>query len=279
MLFLNVSCTQNDSNPLVASPNSSVSSDLIFPKKITTTYAGNLGNIVNTYTYDGNKILKSVYQNFTTSSTTTYTYTGDFITRKSSSSNSYTDFIYENGKLKSALTYGPSPQNGQLVIVLKTLFTYNPNGTISKQTFNVDANAGIEYLDTNGTQTFTLSNGNIIKQVIQSDTNSSTSTATYTYEYDLKNNPFKNVLGYNELIINGFDPATSPTAPTNKNLTKSFLEIVENFTSGQINSYTQTRTHQFIYNENGFVTEDKEFFDTSANSSGIFLKSTSTYTY
>lgn len=280
ILFATVSCTQGDDVVSKSASDSLVSSDLVLPKKISTTYVGNIGQIVNTYTYNGNKISESVYQNSGASDKTIYTYTSDLITKKTSN-NTYTDFTYENGKLKIATIYGLTPSNGQLVIISKNknVYTYNSNGTISKQTYNVDINTGVEYLDNNGTSILTLSNGNVVKHAFQSTSNSSSSTATYTYEYDLKNNPFKNVLGYNELIINGINPATAPTSPANKNLTRSFLEIIENFNSGSTNRYTETRTHQFLYNDNGFVLEDKEFFEASANSSGINLKSTTTYTY
>ncbi|WP_309608264.1 hypothetical protein [Flavobacterium sp.] len=276
ILFATVSCTQNEDSVAKSGQDPSVSAEIL-PKKVSSTYVGTFYPIVTTYTYNGNKILESVYQNSSASDKTTYTYTGNLITKKASN-NTYTDFIYENGKLKTATSYGLTPSNGQLVIISKNknVYIYNTDGTISKQTYNVDVNTGVEYLDNNGTTVMTLLNGNVIKHVYQSTTNSSTGTTTYTYEYDAKNNPFKNVLGYNELMINSINPSTSPA---NKNLTRCFLDIIENFTSGPTNRYTETRTHQFLYNDNGFVLEDKEFFEASANSSGVNLKSTTTYTY
>ena len=49
------------------------------------------------------------------------------------------------------------------------------------------------------------------------------------------------------------------------NITKDYIVNIENFNSGVTNTYILTKTHQYIYDNQDFVTEDKEYFDANAN--------------
>jgi hypothetical protein len=273
LLFV-VSCSKPDDSK---STNANSSTNLILPKNIIITYSNGTFAETNS-TYNGNKIVESLTTNSSNNSVekTTYTYTGDFITRKTGNFY-YKDYTYENGKIKNIVTYLQTPSNGQLVIIGKSrvTYTYNANGTISRQSYNIDIYNGQEFLDNNGTSTLTVLNNKIIKHVVTGSTNSSTSITTVTYEYDAKNNPFKNVLGLDVMLFD--NPQLSPV-PIN-NLTKDYRVNVETFNSGVINTYIVTKTHQYVYDNQDFVKEDKEYLDANANSPGVGLRSTTTYSY
>jgi hypothetical protein len=159
--------------------NSSNSSDNILLKKIVVS-----GQSIN-FTYNGNKIIKIVYPQ---GSYSYYliTYTGDQITRTEGFDNNnqplnHDVFIYSNNLLVQQKVYS------DINTLEKTHnFTYNSNNTITK----TSNNSSIVYdLDNNGNITKCR---NYFNNSLQS---------TYNYSYDNKNNPFKNVTGFNPLIF------------------------------------------------------------------------------
>jgi hypothetical protein len=285
ILFGITSCSKTDSpvpvNPKASSPNNSefpLPSDFIFPRKVVTTMA--IGNIIETNNiFIANKIVESTTRNAFENKTvkTVYTYTGNLITRKTIGKTYIVDYNYENGKLKNSVNQYYFESGGQLYLQTKSkfLYTYNPDGTILKQLYNIDPTTGVETKD-KFHSIISLLNGAIVKQIFPSSTLNSTGNATYTYEFDNKNNPYKNVLGFNELILDNVYKFPSPTI---NNLTKSTLVTTETFLpSGPINSYTEIYSHQYGYNDFGFVIEDKESVDRTANQ-GSGLTSTTRYTY
>jgi hypothetical protein len=269
------SCSKSD-NPVSA--NATSPSDFVFPRKIAITMA--IGNVIETNNvFNGNKIVESTTRNGFENKMvkTVYTYTGNLITKKSVGNSYITDYNYENGKLKSAVISYLTESGGQFVLYSKSKFlcTYNADGSILKELFHIDINTGVEVKD-KLYSIITLMNGAIVKQVYPSSTINSTGNSTYTYEFDNKNNPYKNVLGFNELILDNVYKFSSPTI---NNLTKSTLVIKETFLpSGPTNSYTEIYSHQYVYNDFGFVIEDKELVDRTANQ-GSGLTSTTRYTY
>jgi len=179
LILLSLSSCSKDEN------TSSESSSPILVKKIINTINPN-DVVILTYKYDGNKIIsESDDQGFVS----TYTYTENVITKieervdnKFQSSKEYT---YVNGKVATQVwkqNYGGTDSY---------TYTYNSNGTVSyKRT-----RTGSE----NTTGMLTFKNGNIVKNEVFYG-GKYPSTVTYIYDYDSKNNPFKNVLGFNLLL-------------------------------------------------------------------------------
>lgn len=171
------------------------------------------------YVYIGNKV--SQINNGT--SKTVITYSGDFITKEESYTNNVLSFsqeyVYENSKLKSStFTDG--------AYIKKDVYVYNTDGTVSYNSYKIDAITKVETIFKSGKYTF--SDGNLIR-----DENSS---QTFIYEYDTKNNPFKNVLGFDKFIISG--------ASVN-NVVKETISITGS-------SNTDIRSYQYEYNSDGF---------------------------
>jgi hypothetical protein len=144
------------------------------------------------YLYDGNKITSITD---TDGSVMKYTYDGDLIVKiesidKKGILDNVTEYNYINDKLSSSSrkVIGEDTYH-------KTKFVNNSDGTISYEKFIVDSKTEIESIEgTVGKLTF--KDGNLIKD--ESSRNSGSQTVN-TYEYDTKNNPFKNVLGFNLL--------------------------------------------------------------------------------
>jgi hypothetical protein len=174
-LLVLTSCSKDEST---SEPETSV-----LVKKIIRTYTAN-DIVTNNFIYNGNKIVSEISDGDFVKN---YTYTGDVITkieeRVNNSFQSSTDYTYINGKVATSVL----KQNYDGTTTYT--YTYNSNGTVSyKRTrSNSRDNTGI----------LTILNGNIVKNEVFYDGSLS---STYTYGYDTKNNPFKNVLGFNLLL-------------------------------------------------------------------------------
>jgi hypothetical protein len=190
------SCSKNDANtevPVLANPN--------LVKKIETKTAPSTTTSI-VFTYDGNKLIKSVDAN----AETTYNYTGNLITYirilyTETSTQKTITFNYENNKLMSYTSVAP-------FVSEKKEYNYNANGVISSiHTITPrtgDVVTKYEFI--------TLSNGNPVtietSQNNLSDTddngvvlNNVTIQNILTYKYDDKKNPAKNILGFDKLLI------------------------------------------------------------------------------
>ncbi|RXM43138.1 DUF2963 domain-containing protein [Flavobacterium sp. YO64] len=189
------SCSSNDNDSETAIlPKTIKFSKPNYPSENTTstiTYSGNkLVSVTDEedrtdFTYEGNVIVKAV----------TYDITAGKSDKKEEKS-----FLYTNGKLTSTLyarnftsQYPFGQYKGRFV------YSYNGDGTVTKESYSTNAQTGIEskndYLEV-----YTFENGNLIK-LVATDTGSGVSSVRASlYEYDSKNNPFKNVLGFNLLI-------------------------------------------------------------------------------
>ncbi len=170
------------------SSSSSASDESILLKKIIRENENGITTI-NTYVYEGRKI--------TTSSFSTYLqkfyYSGNLVTKVES---------YNSGQLMSVFTfeYNSSEKLVQYKLVSPDIgrserdtYVYNNDNTISVNHYTAidDDN---ETLQTQ--KYFTDSSGEIIKI----ERYSANSTATTLYTYDTKNNPFKNVIGFDKLL-------------------------------------------------------------------------------
>lgn len=192
----------------------------VFVKKIIRTYSAN-DIVTSTYMYNGNKIvLESNDGGFVAN----YTYTGNMITKIEEKVNnqfqSSREFTYVDGKVATKVwkrNYGGTTSYA---------YSYNSNGTVSyKRTQPTGTNTGV----------LTIANGNIVKNEVF---NNGTLLNTYTYGYDTKNNPFKNVLGFN-LLLETDEEMFSPNNMI------------------QDGGGSPTFNYVLKYNDNGFPTEKK----------------------
>ncbi len=199
------------------------------------------------FTYSGNKIVSNV-NNY--GEKTTFTYTGDLITKIVDTDDKgnvdyTTEFTYTNGKLTSEISLGTGDDYKH-----KTKYVHNTDGTISFEEFRVAVATGKE--EEYGIGKYTFKNGNLVKkEKSYYGTNSSE-----TYEYDAKNNPFKNVVGFN-LFVNDEEGAY-------------VNNIVKRTYSNSTGTYTNT--YEYKYNAEGFPTEQKDFYNGASDG-------TTTYTY
>lgn len=176
--------------------NSEDDANVVLPKTVSYKYSDAPGdNDSSTIIYDGNKIVSASY---TANDKEVYTYTGNLITKiedfaEEGNISSKNEITYENGKLKiDVLTEIASDRT----YISKRVYTYNANGTISFINYSVDPTTKVETKSSEGILTFV--NGNLTNKT----ENFESYTYTKTYEYDAKNNPFKNILGFNLLIDN-----------------------------------------------------------------------------
>ena len=213
-----ISCSSDSSSKTETKPTTS-----ILVKQIVKTYSSNEADIL-TYKYDGNKI---VSETFDGGSITYYTYTGDVITKIETKgadniTKSSFDYIYLNGKVVKEIEKNNWETDSRT-------FTYNANGTVSYARTRTSGES------TTGLLTF--ENGNLVKnEEFYSGQFPFTNTAIFGY--DTKNNPFKNVLGFNLLLYSNPEDMFSKN-----NMTQ--IEVPGN----SMDYYT------FKYDANGYPTE------------------------
>ncbi len=257
-LFI-VSCKKNDPIVDVISPPIQ---NYILPKSITIINAN--GTFTSTFSYNGNKLVSIVG----TSSIVSYTYTGNLVTKITSTNSApneslnIEDFVYNiDNTISSIATYYEYNNSGQTIKSKNIIrYIYNVNGTINQRNYNIDINNGLETPD-NYSVDYTFTNGNITKG--NNINYNSFNLREQIFEYDLKNSPYKNVLGYNKLF--------KERSNTNNLLKRILTDTI--YFNGQtiVTSDIQTRT--YVYNSDNFPTEIKNF-----NSSGTLL-STTQFTY
>ena len=194
-------------------------------------------NYVQNFTYENGKVAtkteKYERNNYTT--TYQYSYAGDQLTNVLKSRPT---IIYVNGNVQSG-TYYEERQftyRGNTVIEVTTRYEKDLNGAVVTDT---------SYYGTN-TITYTLSGGNVVKEVEEN----SYSNSVEEYTYDTKSNPL-------HYITNLVDPD-----PTN------FLEVDNG--KNNILTYKNTREHngtknetlsifEYTYNANGYPTVVKKY--------------------
>jgi len=206
-----ISCSSDNGSDTNINP-----SNTILVKKIIKTYGPNAVDIL-TYKYDGNKIVSKTWDG---GAITYYTYTGDLITKIETKvannmlGSSY-EYTYLNGKVAKVV----EKENGETD---SRTYTYNANGTVSY----IRTRTGSQ----NTTGLLTFENGNLVKN--------EEGTSIYIFGYDTKNNPFKNVLGFNLLLYSNPEDMFSKN-----NMTQ--IEVPGN----SMDYYT------FKYDANGYPTE------------------------
>ena len=251
---------------------------------ITTEGSTNVVNSLNTLTYNGNKLvdIKSG------TDISTYTYTGDLITKDTSTDTAEFSrtsvYTYDNNKLKSELETSNNTNNlGQVTVTrAKSLFIAQPDGTIVEENYTV-SNTGVEIKESETVHTFT--NNNLVKSVntrTRIETNNSTGTPvittfksvqTETYEYDNKKNPFLNVTGFKNFL--------PETRSSNNNLLKETTKF-ENFTNNildQFSGISSSKEYFFKYNTNDYPLDRTYTYITSVNNVISIKTAVSKYIY
>jgi hypothetical protein len=234
--FIMISCSESDSK----------STTNILPKSvITTTEPGNQTTITN-YSYSGTK-----YETVSTASNSksVYIYNGDILSRVEIKLNdlttSYTDYVYENGDLKSKTLYNINASNIAIKSRL-TQYTYTGNDVLEEKT---------DYSST-GTPTINLTktvstydDNNLIKNVTTTVfDNDNNTVVTEEYLYDTKPNYYINATGQPSRIIKS----------KNNVVIINSKRVIK--TSGVFeNPVTTQNTYQYTYNASGYVTEFKTF--------------------
>jgi len=240
MVFTSCSNDDNDS--------SDSTSSILVKKRIFTESDGT--SYFSDYLYEGNK-LKSVTDS--DGSVMKYTYTGNLITKieefdKKGNLNSITDYNYINGKLDNEVY-----KHAWEEYYYKTKYTYNANGTVEYNQFEGNVSTGTEEVS-GATGKYTIKDGNQMKLEVSYGDGYS-----YVYEYDTKNNPFKNILGFDllfddESYVNNLVMKTSTSGSgtdiRTSTTTYTYKYDVNNYPTEQVaifSNETSTETTQFVY--------------------------------
>ncbi|QLC65905.1 hypothetical protein LPB248_06280 [Flavobacterium sp. LPB0248] len=190
------------------------------------------------FVFDGNKIVSSTHSgNYVVK----YTYTGDLITKKESSDLT-NEYNYTNGKLTTYLRKLTGRDYYD-----KYSYTYESNDVVSFVVTRITISTGAEEV-ISAKNIYTLKNGNIIKY--------ETSSSVITYKYDNKNNPMRNILGFNKI----FEEQPQVSSSVNN-----------------VTSYTVTLANNSSYTNEITYTYDDNNFPTVINNKA--LSSISTYSY
>ncbi|MWB95114.1 hypothetical protein GON26_12145 [Flavobacterium sp. GA093] len=228
------SCSSDDS--------SDDNGTVLLKKSITTDSEGE--KLTRTYKYDGNKIVSMT--NDSGEEGLYYTYTGNLITK--------IEFKFPDGTLEQVNTYEYDSKDRLVTFIRsepldelgsKEVYTYNADGTVSVKHYSGDheSQTGL-----NGEGTIYFSNGEVSKILISNGTSRS-------YTYDDKNNPMKNVLGYDKIAFEDSEASgVLHNILTETDLDYDELESSYSFTYNSDNYPTNS-----IENEDG-ETATVEFF-------------------
>lgn len=220
-----------------------VNQDTILLKKYITTIAN--GNVsTHTITYNGNKIVDLTQQE--TGNKSVYTYTGNLITKVNSYNNIgsltwSTNYFYNRGnliKIEKVSSLAPT-------IIGRATYTHSSVSTIDVVYSDVNSITNEETIRTWSSKYY-FSNGNLIKKEIIDINNGNYYIATNTYLFDSKNNPFKNVLGFNKIQEDDFNVSTN-------NLIGG---VLSNNQAG-----STIRKNSYLYNADDFPVERKVYSD------------------
>jgi hypothetical protein len=232
----------------------------ILPNKIILSDGSNTD--ISTITYIGNKIETIAYSD---GHKFVYTYTGDQISKVTSYEGNTIigtiDYIYQNNNLKSSIENYLSKSTGVTTNhKLRTVYTYNSDGTILEERYSTDPNTAIETKTNNSTYTF--ANGNLTKEIntytyFNGTTNTSVKNTT-VYEYDNKKNPSSNILGLNKIE---FSDTSSLNNIIKRTISSESTTDGIHFTAQP----DQIRNYILSYDANNFLKERK-YNDTNSNS-------------
>ncbi|SHI73520.1 hypothetical protein [Flavobacterium terrae] len=156
-------------------------------------YNSPISYVIGDFNYSGDKLDKVIYNN---DKEDRYTYNNDLITRidyyQSGILKKYRTFFYNTeNKLSEYKVYNVS--GGTSNLSLSESFTHNIDGTITSISIN---NIETEYY-----KYYLNSNGNVFKLETYGDSSYSTIQYTELMTYDNKYTPFKNILGFNKIVM------------------------------------------------------------------------------
>lgn len=191
--LLFASCSRdNDSNMSEGMGNSTKETPILVTKW--TDDKGGVGE----FSYDGDKLLKLTVKEGNDVAIYNFKYEGDFVVEKSQEGieGNKTTYSYKNNRLDTVIEkYVEIDDRGEKHISdIKRTYTYEGNDIVKvvKYTKKVYTAVPNEVKTKTENFTFTLSNGNLVKSVLEID-NQLISTTTFTY--DNNKNIFSNVRG------------------------------------------------------------------------------------
>lgn len=240
------SCSTDDNS--ITDPTSS-----IFPKTVKSIYPTNpSNNSTYTYVFDGNKIVSMRTEQWINE----FTYEGNVIVKEvgynynilsgKGEKISEHKYTYVNNKLVES-SYVQS-FNAYFQSKVRTVYTYNSDGSVKIEKYNIDIVTGIETKDDVIT-VLTYANGNLVKEVETNTRPGSNYVGTNAWEYDSKKNPFKNVLGFNLLLFH---------RPSVNNIVKGSYS--ESTSPGTITAKSDAVT-DYVYDTNGYPTKETYYYE------------------
>lgn len=226
------SCSSDDSNE----------NQPILVTQITT------NNIVSNLTYNGTKLISIVSES---GNTQEFTYTGDLISKIKYyvlGSSNFTESSFEynsDGKINMGITLfqGNDPYG------VKSVYTYNSDGTISYNFYLGNLVSQTELISSS--KLFIGTNDEIVK--VEEYDNDGDIFERYEYTYDTKNNPIKNITGFNKL-------------PFNRD--GKYFNVLNCITMGGFSS--ENLTNQFQYNSNNYPSSVSTTYGDGSVSNTIF---------
>jgi hypothetical protein len=212
-----------------------------FPKTIKTTFPDfPQDNSKSTINYDGNKIVSSV--NATTK--TKFTYDDNVIIKQETYNigiqgeetiKNRIIYEYENGKLKTKIAisnFDSSHPNGDYI--RKQVYTYKSDGIISYSQIDVRPETNIE--TKRGDVNLTYKLGNLIKME-EINIDPTIANTVFVFEYDNKNNPLKNISGFDLLY------------------SYSINNVLKTTIKGRLGISEAVFNSTYIYDTNGYPTK------------------------
>ena len=193
------------------------------------------------YTYNGNKLLKGLYSD---GSVENFTYSGDLITKIELLSEGYViyteNFIYDSSNRLIKYNLLEDGFNEQ------ETFVYNNDGTATA-TYGTGVGANVS--------TYYYENDELIK-IVGSDGH------TYNYTYDSKNSPYRNVTGYDKivLVVHGDHEFFG----AKQNISRIFdatenINYMSNTMTYNANNYPITATSTAIFTPDGTFTATAQY--------------------
>jgi hypothetical protein len=219
LLLIMASCSKSDSDDV--KDQSILTGDVLIKKMILTSTTEDLDSFWNatyTYSYNGSKLTQITGND---GYKAVYTYTGDLITK--------IDYFYGiELEGKDIFIYNSS---GKLISykdqdILQNFeriynYTYLSNGSV---TYNISIGQIGSACCPSSSQTYVFSNGEL------------TADSNGPLVYDNKNNPFKNITGYKEIIFPEVADDYQIAFGRNKNLTS--VSLTSNPIKGTFSTYT-----------------------------------------
>jgi hypothetical protein len=183
-----------------------------------------------------------------------FTYNGNLISKVESFNNNTLmmreTYTYNNSQqIMETNQFSRDEQTNSMYHQFKSLFTYNPDGTVTELFHEGTENYPVQYYFR---YTYTIADGEI-RNVIEARPNGSIDN-TKVFSYDNKNNPFKNVTGINLLMgafnggrnYNVIQETVNSSAGSSNTITYTYSYNSDNYPvsiSSSFGSQSQTITY------------------------------------